>query len=145
MPSIFSRIIDGELPGRFVWQDEVCAAFLSINPSTDGHTLVVSREEVDRWTDAPAELVTHLMTVARTIGVAQQEEWECPRVGLLIQGYEIPHLHVHVWPTFSARDFDPRQIQINPDPAVLDSSAQRLRARLRTLGHGDHVPADPAR
>lgn len=68
MPSVFSRIIAGELPGRFVWQDEVCVAFLSINPVTDGHTLVVSRTEVDRWTDADEPLVLHLMSVARLIG-----------------------------------------------------------------------------
>ncbi|HYO86864.1 MAG TPA: HIT family protein [Dermatophilaceae bacterium] len=143
MPSVFSRIIAGELPGRFVWQDEVCVAFLSINPVTDGHTLVVSRTEVDRWTDADEPLVLHLMSVARLIGGAQQSEWDCPRPGLLIQGFEIPHLHVHVWPTYSAQDFDLRRSQLDPDPRVLDESGRRLRGRLRANGLGGFVPDDP--
>lgn len=140
MPTIFSRIIAGELPGRIVWQDDECVAFLSINPLTPGHTLVVSRTEVDRWTEADESLVLHLMAVARLIGAAQQTEWDCPRVGLLIQGYEVPHLHVHVWPTFSGRDFDLRQAASTPSSEELDAAMNRLRTRLRGNGHRRYVP-----
>ena len=65
MSTVFTRIINGELPGRIVWQDETCAAFLSIGPLTQGHTLVVPRAEVDKWTEADPELVSHLVTVAQ--------------------------------------------------------------------------------
>ena len=91
MASIFSRIIAGEIPGRFVWQDETCVAFLTAAPLSPGHTLVVSRAEVEQWTDAEPELIAHLARVARDIGRAQQEEWDTPRVGLLAQGFEVPH------------------------------------------------------
>ena len=76
MPSIFSRIIDGELPARFVWQDEQCVAFLSNRPLRPGHTLVVPRREVDNWLDADASLVSHLMaTAARLEGRADAADW----------------------------------------------------------------------
>src|SRR4051812_43075418 len=72
MTTIFTRIIEGELPGRFVWRDDRCVASLSINPLRPGHTLVVPIEEVDRWTDLSPDLVAHLMGVAHTIALAQQ-------------------------------------------------------------------------
>ena len=70
MTTVFSRIIAGELPARFVWSDEHAVAFLSVNPVAPGHTLVVSRLEVDQWTDAPVPLMAHLMTVAHAVGAA---------------------------------------------------------------------------
>ena len=72
MPSVFSRIISGEFPGRFVWRDERCVAFLTINPLKPGHTLVVPIEEVDHWLDLDPDLAAHLMTVSQTIGWALQ-------------------------------------------------------------------------
>lgn len=143
MTTIFTRIIDGEIPGRFVWEDETCVAFLTAGPLTDGHTLVVPREEIDHWLDADDDLMSHLTSVARRIGIAQQQEWNSARVGLLLQGFEVPHLHVHVWPVNGIADFDLRGVDADPDPARMDENARRLRERLRTLGHGDHVPAEP--
>ena len=105
MASIFSRIIAGEIPGRFVWTDARCVAFLTAAPLTPGHTLVVSREEIPSWTEADADLIAHLSQVALAIGKAQQEEWQAPRVGLLAQGFEVPHLHWHVWPVTSPSQF----------------------------------------
>lgn len=142
MASIFSRIIAGEIPGRFVWQDETCVAFLTAAPLSPGHTLVVSRAEVEQWTDAEPELIAHLARVARDIGRAQQEEWDTPRVGLLAQGFEVPHLHLHVWAVNSARQFSFRNADNDPDPAMMDDAAARIRARLRAHGHGAHVPGD---
>ena len=71
MPTIFTRIIDGEIPGTFVWRDERCVVFLSINPLAHGHALVVPIEEVDHWVDVDPALVAHVFEVARIIGVAQ--------------------------------------------------------------------------
>ncbi len=141
MPTIFSRIIDGEIPGRFVWQDEHCVAFLSASPMTPGHTLVVSRQEVDEWTEASPELISHVSVVAQSIAQAQQAEWDCPRVGLLAQGFEVPHLHVHVWATFTPADYSFRHADRDPDPEMMDDAAARLRAQLRSAGHEAHVPA----
>lgn len=131
MASVFTRIINGELPGRFVWQDDTCVAFLSANPVTPGHTLVVPREEIDQWTETSPELMAHLAKVARLIGVAQQAEWNAARIGLLIQGYEVPHVHLHVWATDSPAQFDLSLAQASPDASLMDDAAARLRTRLR--------------
>ena len=135
MTTIFSRIIAGELPGRFIWRDPQCVAFLSINPLQPGHTLVVPVAEVDRWTDLDAELATHLMSVAHVIGGVQQRVFQPERVGLIIAGYEIDHCHLHVVPTRTMGDFDFARAAQDPDPAELDEAAERLRAGLRADGH----------
>ena len=75
MTTVFSRIIAGELPARFVWTDDHAVAFLSVNPLGPGHTLVVPRAEVDHWVDAPPELLGHLTAVAQAVGVAVREVW----------------------------------------------------------------------
>ncbi|MGY3567014.1 HIT family protein [Sinomonas sp. RB5] len=141
MSTLFTRIIEGELPGRFVWKDADVVAFLSIGPLAEGHTLVVPREEVDRWTDASPELMTKLTLVAQKIGQAQMEAFGAPRAGMIIAGFEIDHLHLHVWPSRSEAEYDFKRAQQNPDPAVLDSAAERIREALRAAGHGEHVPA----
>ncbi|GHG45202.1 diadenosine tetraphosphate (Ap4A) hydrolase [Sinomonas cellulolyticus] len=140
MSTLFTRIIDGELPGRFVWKDPEVVAFLSIGPLADGHTLVVPREEVDKWTDAPGELLSRTMIVAQTIGKAQMEAFSAPRAGLIIAGFEINHLHLHVWPSFSEAEYDFKKVQQNPDPAVMDDAAERIRQALRAAGYGASVP-----
>ncbi|MCZ4151043.1 diadenosine tetraphosphate hydrolase, partial [Escherichia coli] len=106
MSPLFTKIINGEIPGRFVWKDEQCVAFLSIGPLSDGHTLVVPREEIDEFTDAPDELMAHLTLVATKIGRTQKRVFSAQRAGLMIACFEVPHLHVHVWPTNSLADFD---------------------------------------
>ncbi|MDO5626743.1 MAG: HIT family protein [Mobilicoccus sp.] len=144
--TIFSRIIAGEIPGRFVWSDERCVAFLSADQITPGHTLVVPRQEVDAWHEADGDLMAHLMTVAHTIGRAQVAEYGCARPGLLIQGYEVPHVHLHVWPTNSPADFDVSRADTDPDPAAMDETARRLRDRLRRDDSDNaaaHVPQEP--
>ncbi|MHB1171840.1 MAG: HIT family protein [Lacisediminihabitans sp.] len=142
MGSLFTRIIDGESPARFVWKDDLAVAFLTIEPRQPGHTLVVARLEVDRWLDVPEELMAHLMVVAHKLGLAQREEWNSDRAGVMIEGYMVPHLHIHVWPSWSALEFHPGGINRNARPEALDAAAIRLRARLRLLGHGEFVPAD---
>lgn len=144
MTTLFTRIIDGEIPAHFVWQDESCVAFLVIDPMTDGHAIVVPRQEVDSWLDADEELITHLTLVARTIGKAQQSAWASARVGLLIEGFLVPHLHLHVWPANSVDDFDPHDVTHGQDQQILAANAARLRAALRDQGAGDVVPAEPA-
>ncbi len=140
MPTVFTRIITGELPGRFVWRDEQAVAFLSINPMGPGHTLVVPLAEVDHWVDAGDELMAHLTWVSRRIAAAQQAVYSPPRVGLVIAGFEVPHLHLHVYPVQDLDGFDFRNADRDPDPAALDESAGKLREALRAAGHGDHVP-----
>lgn len=142
MSTVFSKIIDGELPGRFVWEDDTCVGFLSIAPLAYGHTLVVPRTEIDKWTDADAELVTHLMSVAHRIGIAQVEAFGCDRAGLAVAGFEVPHFHVHVWPSNSMADHDFSRALTDPDDAAMDEAAEKLRVALRLMGDHHAVPAE---
>ncbi len=120
MPTIFTRIIEGEIPGRFVWQDEICVAFLDVRPLARGHVLVVPREEVDHWVDLSPEVAAHLMGVAQRVGSAQRELLSPARIGLMIAGFEVPHVHLHVVPMNSMAALDFRNANANPDQADLD-------------------------
>lgn len=134
MPTLFTRIINGELPGRFVWRDEHCVAFLSINPLRPGHTLVVPRAEVDHWIDLTPELARHLMTVARAVGQALQHGFRPVKVGAIIAGLEVPHVHIHLVPVHTLEDFNFANQNTQADPVELDRAAETIRASLRTLG-----------
>lgn len=140
MPSLFSRIISGELPGRFVWSDERCVAFLTIAPLRPGHALVVPRDEVGEWTDTEDDLLIDLMLVAKRVGAAQRAAFNAPRAGLIVAGFEVPHVHVHVFPSWGIDDFDFGKVDHEPDPGELDAAADSLRTALREAGHGEQVP-----
>ena len=129
MASVFTKIINGELPGRFVYTDDVSVAFLSIAPLTPGHTLVVPREEIDQWTDAGQPLLNHCVGVARQLGNAVKRAFGAPRAGLVIAGLEVPHLHVHVFPVWSLGDFSFANARPASDEE-LDDAAARLRTAL---------------
>jgi len=129
--TLFTRIIDGELPGTFVWRDEHCVAFLSINPVRPGHALVVPRAEVDHWIDLEPDLARHLMTVAQTIARAQQRAFEPARVGLIIAGMEVPHAHLHVIPIGSEADLHLSNAASSVAAEELARTATALRTALR--------------
>ncbi|MEY4173934.1 MAG: hypothetical protein RI900_1099 [Actinomycetota bacterium] len=130
MPTIFTRIIAGEIPGTFVHRDERCVAFLSINPLAHGHTLVVPVDEIDHWVDMPADLATHVFEVAHRIARAQQHAFGCERVGMIIAGYEVPHAHVHLVPTTHMAQLDFANAARSVDRAELDAAAAAITARL---------------
>jgi len=134
MRTIFTRIIDGEIPGTFVWRDERCVAFMSINPLRPGHTLVVPREEIDHWLDCPADLRDHLLEVSRDIGTAIQAAYGSTKVGLMIAGLEVPHLHLHLVPIDTVRDLDFANAAPSVDGEALDAEARRIRAELTRKG-----------
>jgi len=134
MPSVFTRIIAGELPGRFVWKDEACVAFLSANPLAPGHVLVVPRQEVDHWIDLPAPLLAQLMSAAQSIARALQAEFQPLKVGIAVVGLEVRHVHVHLVPLNAIADLDFSRADKHPAPAALDEACRRTRAALKRLG-----------
>ena len=140
MSTVFTKIIDGELPGRFVWRDDRVVAFLPIALLAPGHTLVVPIEPVDHWIDADPELNAHLWGVAQTIGKALQEAFQPSRVGVLVVGEEVPHTHLHLVPFTSLSQLSFANQDTSPDPQALDEQQERIRATLRAHGHGAHVP-----
>lgn len=136
---MFTRIINGEIPGTFVWRDELCVAFLSINPLATGHTLVVPIAETDHWVDLSRPHSQHIFDVAHVIGSAIQRSFHCERVGLIIAGYEVPHTHVHVIPTSSMAQLDFRNAKSSITREELDQAARLIRSQLREMGQSSVV------
>ncbi len=133
MTTIFTRIIEGEIPGTFVYRDSLCVAFLSINPLADGHVLVVPIEEVDHWIDMSPELSAHLFSVSHRISRSISQVFPCERIGLIIAGYEINHCHIHLIPSQTMSDLNFANAAATVDRSVLESHAQRIIKALTQL------------
>ncbi|MFT5268137.1 MAG: histidine triad (HIT) family protein [Acidimicrobiales bacterium] len=135
MPTVFSLIINGDLPGHFVWSDDVCVGFLSINPITDGHTLVVPRSEVDQWTDVDAADAAHMMSVSHHLGNAIKSVFSPERIGLMIAGFEVPHTHIHVLQLNDMGDMSFANAATTVDHGQLAGFAGSIRRELEAVGH----------
>jgi diadenosine tetraphosphate (Ap4A) HIT family hydrolase len=133
MASVFTKIINGELPGRFVYEDDEVVAFLTIQPMTQGHTLVVPRAEIDQWQDVKPEAFNKVMGVAQLIGKAVCEAFGAERAGVIIAGLEVPHLHVHVFPAYNLADFGFANVDSDPSPESLDEAQAKIKAALAQL------------
>lgn len=134
MATIFTRILEGDLPGEFVWRDERCGVFLALGPLRPGHALVVPEAEVDHWLDLEPDLVGHLFGVAQVIGQAQMAAFSPTRVGLIVAGLEVPHTHLHVIPIHSEADLDFANADHRAGPDALVEPAAALRRALREAG-----------
>ena len=132
MSTVFTKIIQGEIPGRFVYKDEDVAAFLTIEPIAYGHTLVVPVKEIDKWTDIEPALWAKMNDVAQRVGNAIIEVFGSERAGYLIAGFEVPHAHIHVFPANDMSGYDLSTVMKmdETDPAKMDEAAERLRAAL---------------
>ncbi len=133
MATIFTRIIEGEIPGTFVHRDDHCVVFLSINPLAHGHALVVPIAEHDHWVDLPADLAAHLFAVAHRVGRAQARAFGCDRVGVIIAGYEVPHTHIHLVPTNDMRELNFANAAASVSRDDLDAAAAAITAALAEL------------
>lgn len=136
MASVFTKIINGELPGRFVYRDKKVVAFLTIEPLTYGHVLVVPIQEVDKWTDLASEDWLYLNKVAQRIGKAVVQAFDAPRAGYIIAGFDVPHTHIHVFPTSHMAEYDFSQAYAmdETDPTLMDEAAAKIRAALASDG-----------
>ncbi|MDY7117377.1 HIT family protein [Halomonas sp. SSL-5] len=129
MASIFTRIIQGEIPGHFVHEDDQCVVIMTIQPMKPGHVLVIPRAEVDHWDDLPEPLYQHLMTVSRRLAKAIKQAFPCQRVGMLIVGLEVPHVHVHLTPLDAMSDIQVENLPM-AEPAELAATAEKIRVAL---------------
>ena len=133
MSTVFSKIIVGDIPGRIVYQDDSVAAFLTIEPVAYGHTLVVPVEEIDKWTDIPADLWAHMNDVAQKIGRVIVEKFNAERAGYLIAGFEVPHAHIHVFPAndMSGYSLSTAMRHDETDAEKMDAAAETIREALK--------------
>lgn len=140
--SIFTEIIDGNIPGRFAYADQECAVFATIEPIAPGHMLVVPRQEVSRFTDLPESTFSHLAIVAQRIGQAGERAFGVPRAMLVIAGMEVPHVHLHVIPARSEEDIRFARARSDVPAETLDANTEKIREALLELGYGSYVPDD---
>ncbi len=104
MASIFTKIIEGEIPAYKIAEDEKFIAFLDVNPNSKGHTLCVPKEEVDKIFDMAENLYLELMQFSRKVAIALEKTVPCKRVGMAVVGLEVPHVHVHLIPLNDMED-----------------------------------------
>lgn len=106
MSSIFTKIVNGELPAYKVAEDEQFLAFLDVNPNAKGHTLCIPKKEVDKIFDLEEELYVDLMRFSRRVALALRKTVSCKRIGMAVVGLEVPHVHVHLIPLNRMSDMD---------------------------------------
>ena len=129
MPSIFTRIINGEIPSYKIAEDENFFAFLDINPNSKGHTLCVPKMEVDKIFDLSEETYMGLMEFSRKIALAIEASIPCERVGLSVIGLEVPHVHVHLIPLHSMANAT-FQHKESLSPEEFEATAAAIRSKL---------------
>lgn len=129
MASVFSLIMEGKIPGHFVYQDDTAIAILTIQPIREGHVLVVPRAEVDQWSDLPMDTAAHLMKVSHKIANTMKTLFPCTRIGMMIAGLEVPHTHIHLVPMDSMDDLS-FAFAKNADGEALKKTAEKIRSSL---------------
>jgi histidine triad (HIT) family protein len=127
MPSIFTRIINREIPGHIVAEDEKYISFLDINPFVAGHTLVVPKKEVDYIYDLDEDTFTGLNSFAKKVGRAIEKAVPCTRIGITVMGLEVPHAHIHLIPMNSMDDMNFSNPKLKFTKEQFTEVAQRIR------------------
>lgn len=127
MPSIFTRIVQGEIPCHKVGEDDRFLAFLDIAPLREGHTLVIPKLEVDRFFDLPADMLSGIMPFAQEVARRIAKVVPCDRVGVSVVGLEVPHAHVHLIPIDRVSDMDFGRPKRTVPPEELAALAERIR------------------
>jgi histidine triad (HIT) family protein len=130
MPTLFSRIIAGEIPSHKIAEDEFFYAFLDISPLKEGHTLVVPKLETDYVFDLPADYLSRMLQFARPIARAIERSFPCQRCGLAVIGLEVPHAHLHIVPIQNADDLNFTRPKLKPGPDELEAARQKILSNL---------------
>ncbi|HBH07127.1 MAG TPA: HIT family protein [Flavobacteriales bacterium] len=130
MPSIFTRIVEGEIPSYKVAEDDRFLAFLDINPLAEGHTLVVPKQEIDYLFDLPPDLLGDLMKFTQKVALAMDRVFDCERIGVSVIGLEVPHAHVHLIPIKGIFDMDFSQPKMNFTAEQFETVAQKIRENI---------------
>lgn len=127
-PSIFTRIINGEIPAHKIYEDDHVIAFLEIHPIKEGHTLVVPKKQIDHIWDLEDEDYEYLWSVVKKIGSHMREVIGSPRIGVTVEGFGVPHAHIHLLPIYHGNDLKIQQDKdFTPSDAELEVVANRLR------------------
>ena len=115
MATIFTKIIQGELPSYKIHEDDLTFSFLALDQVNLGHVLVIPKKEVNHWFDVPSDVYTQLSLNSQKIAKAIKEATGCPRVGTIVAGFEVPHFHLHLIPAWSIPDLDFKRASRRPE------------------------------
>lgn len=126
MASLFTRIVNREIPAHIVAEDDRCLAFLDINPLAKGHTLVIPKAEIDYFFDLDDELLAALSVFSKKVAHAIKQEIPCERIGVCVVGLEVPHAHVHLIPINSIGDIDFSKPKLRLSQEEMASIAVRI-------------------
>ena len=126
MASVFTQIMQGKIPGSFVYEDEQVVAIMTIQPVQPGHVLVIPRKEIDHFDDLPQEIAAHLMHVSQKIAKAIKLAYPCERVSLIIAGLEVPHTHLHLIPINTMEDMSFARLEF-ADSDILQAAAEKIK------------------
>jgi histidine triad (HIT) family protein len=133
MPSIFSRIVNGEIPAHKVAETPNCLAFLDVNPLVKGHTLVIPKQEVDYLFDLDDALLAELTLFAKKVSKAVSAAVPCKRIGVAVIGLEVPHAHVHLVPLNAIGDINFSRPKLSPTKDELIETADAVRTAYQNL------------
>jgi histidine triad (HIT) family protein len=128
MPSIFTRIINREIPAQIIAEDDRFIAFLDVMPLVMGHTLIVPKHEVDYIFDLDDQLLADMMVFAKKVAKALKQSIECKRIGVAVIGLEVPHTHIHLVPMNSMGDINFSRPKLSPSKEELETTANLIRA-----------------
>ncbi len=131
MASIFTRIINGEIPCYKIAEDDRFFAFLDINPLAKGHTLVIPKEEVDYLFDLDEDLLGDMMKFAKKVARAIDATMDCKRVGVAVLGLEVPHAHIHLCPINNLHDIEFSRPKLKLSPEEFIEIAEKIRSALK--------------
>ncbi len=127
MASIFTKIVQGEIPAFKIAEDDNYYAFLDINPLAKGHTLVIPKKEVDYIFDIDDDLYKGLFAFAKKVGLAIEKVIPCKRIGITVIGLEVPHAHIHLIPINSLYDMDFKQPKLKLEAGEFEAIAKKIR------------------
>ena len=133
MASIFTKIINGEIPCHQIGETEDCFAFLDIAPLRAGHTLVIPKKEIDYFYDLDDETISKVMLFSKKVAAAIEKTFPCERISIVVAGLEVPHAHVHLIPMNAISDIDFSQPKMTLTHPELAEMAERIRGAMNNV------------
>jgi diadenosine tetraphosphate (Ap4A) HIT family hydrolase len=131
--SVFTKMLQGEVPCEVIYQDDICFVIPTIAPHNPGHCLVITKQQIENWEDLDTKTYVHTMKVAQQVAKAIKTVYDCPKVGIATVGFEVPHVHIHLIPLYTASDADHSKAK----PTTLEEvkpEAKKIREAIKAQG-----------
>ncbi len=131
--SVFTKMLNGEIPREIIYQDDTCFVIPTIAPHNPGHCLVITNKQIENWEDLDTKTYVHTMKVAQKVAKAIKAVYNCPKVGIATVGFEVPHVHIHLIPLYKLSDADHSKAK----PTVLEEvqpEARKIREAIEAQG-----------